>query len=119
MRATAFLINAARGPVVDETALAAALQAGKIAGAYLDVFEEEPLPRESPLWDLENVVISPHAADIIVDWEERFARFFADNLERWLKGALPVNVIGPGTRLLSGPAASAPCRKALLPGPAI
>ena len=95
MRPSAFLINAARGAVVDQEALVEALGSGEIAGAYLDVFEEEPLPKESPLWDLENVVISPHAADTICDWEERFARFFADNLERWLKGAAPANVIDP------------------------
>ena len=95
MQSGAFLINAARGPVVDEAALVEALREGDIAGAYLDVFEEEPLPAESPLWDLENVLVSPHAADTVIDWEERFARFFADNLERWLKGAIPANVVDP------------------------
>ncbi|HMB76701.1 MAG TPA: D-2-hydroxyacid dehydrogenase [Kiloniellaceae bacterium] len=95
MRPTAFLINAARGAVVDEAALAAALSEGEIAGAYLDVFEKEPLPEDSPLWDLENVVISPHCADVVTDWEERFARFFVDNLDRWLKGTVPANVVDP------------------------
>jgi phosphoglycerate dehydrogenase-like enzyme len=95
MRSSAYLINGARGPVVDEQALVEALRNKEIAGAYLDVFEEEPLPAASPLWDLENVVISPHVADSITDWEERFARFFADNLERWLKGAAVANVVDP------------------------
>jgi len=95
MRSTAFLLNVARGPVVDEAALTAALKCGEIAGAYLDVFEKEPLPDSSPLWDMENVVITPHCADVVADWDERFARFFVDSLDRWLKGTVPANVVDP------------------------
>ncbi len=95
MKPDAVLINAARGPVVDEAALIATLQAGAIKGACLDVTEKEPLPAESPLWDLENVVISPHYADQVDDWEYRFAVFFMENLERWVAGDALENVVDP------------------------
>jgi phosphoglycerate dehydrogenase-like enzyme len=62
MKPTAFLVNLGRGSVLDEPALIEALQRGMIAGAALDVFVTEPLPHDSPLWDLENVLISPHVA---------------------------------------------------------
>lgn len=93
MRPDAFLINTARGGVVDETALIEALQQRQIAGAYLDVFEQEPLPPDSALWGLENVVLSPHYADAVVGWETHFAQFFGDNLERWLAGKPLLNVV--------------------------
>ncbi len=63
MKSTAYLINTCRGPVVDEPALAEALQEGRIAGAGLDVFEEEPLPADSPLRQLENCLLAPHNAN--------------------------------------------------------
>ena len=91
MRPTAYLLNAARGAVVDEPALIAALAARRIAGAYLDVFATEPLPADSPLWRLENVLMTPHMSDRVVDWERRHATFFMDNLARWLSGEPLVN----------------------------
>jgi len=93
MKTGALLINTARGPVIDEAAVIAALQRGHLGGAYLDVFETEPLPAESPLWRLENVILTPHVADAVQDWTVRFAHFFADNLERWLAGAPLVNLV--------------------------
>ncbi len=84
MKESAFLINTARGNIVDEEALIIALQKKTIGGAYLDVFSEEPLPESSPLWQLDNVLITPHYCDAVEDWRERFADFFADNLQHWL-----------------------------------
>lgn len=82
----AHVINVARGEVVVEADLIAALQAGAAAGAYLDVFEREPLPAESPLWTLPNVIITPHSAGHSDGNEARVAQIFVANLERWLRG---------------------------------
>lgn len=90
----AVLINTARGAVVDERALIRALENGLLSAAYLDVFEEEPLPAESPLWGFANVLITPHIADSISDWPERFASFFGDNLERRIAGQPLMNLVG-------------------------
>ena len=95
MKPGAYLVNTSRGPVVDETALIDTLRSGHLAGAYLDVFETEPLPAESPLWDMPNVLITPHAADNIHGWPRRFAALFADNLERWRAGRPLSNVVTP------------------------
>lgn len=84
MKPEAFLINTARGPVVEEAALIDALRNGRLSGAYLDVFDEEPLPAGHPFWQMENVLVTPHAADGVADWPRRFAAFFADNLDRWI-----------------------------------
>ena len=84
MRPSAFLYNVSRGAVIDEAALVAALRAGKLAGAGLDVFEEEPLPAGSQLWDLENVILTPHVAGVTPLYYQRTAALFADNLERFL-----------------------------------
>ena len=79
------VINVARGRIVDETALVEALQSNRIAGAYLDVFEVEPLPAESPLWDMPNVIITPHAAWNAKGNFERARLIFLGNLETWLR----------------------------------
>jgi phosphoglycerate dehydrogenase-like enzyme len=84
MRPGAWLINIARGAVVDEAALLAALQARRLAGAILDVFATEPLPAEHPLWALDNVVVTPHVAG--PSTAEEIAPIFNDNLARWLRG---------------------------------
>jgi phosphoglycerate dehydrogenase-like enzyme len=84
--AHAGLVNVSRGEVIDEPALIEALQAQRIAGAYLDVFAQEPLPATSPLWTLPNVIATPHSAGFSDGNEERVARMFLANLERWLHG---------------------------------
>jgi len=86
MREGAILVNVGRGAVVDEEALVDALQSGKLAGAALDVFAEEPLPESSPLWQLENVIISPHTAALSWHENERIVELFAENLRRYLGG---------------------------------
>ena len=78
----AVLINVGRGAVLDESVLIDALRAEKIAGAVLDVFATEPLPAQSPLWDMENVILSPHTAALSVRENERIVELFCDNLER-------------------------------------
>lgn len=83
--AHACLINVARGHVVDEPALIHALQHKRLAGAFLDVFWHEPLPAESPLWDLPNVVVSPHSAGFSDGNAARVRQIFIDNLQRWLR----------------------------------
>lgn len=82
MKETAWLINVARGEVVVEAALVAALQEGRIAGAVLDVFEEEPLPAESPLWAMENVLVTPHVAGTTQHYVPRALGVFRENAER-------------------------------------
>ena len=84
--AGAHLINVARGEIVDEAALVSALQRGKLAGAYLDVFAHEPLPSSSPLWDLPNVMVTPHSAGFSDANAAKVAHMFIDNLARWLAG---------------------------------
>ncbi|MFW5708638.1 MAG: D-2-hydroxyacid dehydrogenase [Chloroflexota bacterium] len=85
MKSTAVLINVARGEVIDEAALISALAAEKIGGASLDVFEQEPLPPTSPLWNLDNVIISPHIAGNNTRYHERAAALFAENLRRYVE----------------------------------
>lgn len=86
MKPTAYLVNIARGPVVDEAALIRALQEGWIGGAGLDVFETEPLPPDSPLWKLDNVILSPHVAGFTPHYDDRASDLFAENLRRYLAG---------------------------------
>ncbi|KRR28392.1 D-2-hydroxyacid dehydrogenase [Bradyrhizobium retamae] len=93
LRPDAFLINIARGFVVDETELIKALQSGAIAGAMLDVFEKEPLPQDSPLWDLPNVIATPHMAGYPDNYPGRVFSIFADNIERFLSGRALKNVV--------------------------
>ena len=90
------VVNVGRGPLVDEAALAAALAEGRIAGAALDVFEVEPLPPESPLWRLPNVIVTPHSSGTSPGNLFRSADLFVENLERWVRGEPLRNEIRPG-----------------------
>lgn len=89
------LVNVGRGTVVDEAALVDALRSGQVGYAALDVFATEPLPADSPLWDLETVLVSPHTAALDVREEERIADLFVDNLHRFLAGEPMRNVVDP------------------------
>jgi phosphoglycerate dehydrogenase-like enzyme len=93
MKPGAVLINIARGSVVDELALIEALQSGHLRGAALDVFASEPLPAQSPLWDMPNVLVTPHSMSTATDENERLTTLFCDNLRRYLSGQPLFNVI--------------------------
>lgn len=86
MRDDAYLVNVARGPIVDEGALVEALESGMIAGAALDVFEEEPLPPESPLWDFEDVIVMPHKGSATNRYHLDIADLTKENIHRYLSG---------------------------------
>jgi phosphoglycerate dehydrogenase-like enzyme len=91
----AYLINIARGAVVDEPALVEALRSGHLSGAALDVFDQEPLPASSPLWEMENVLVSPHSASTSDRENERLTDLFCDNLRRFLDSQPLRNVLNP------------------------
>ena len=93
MKPTGYLVNIARGSVVDEAALVHALRKQWIAGAALDVFEEEPLSADSPLWSLPNVIVTPHVAGEPADYARRVAEVFVDNLMRVRRGEPFRNVV--------------------------
>lgn len=120
MRRHAVFVNIGRGATVDEPALIDALRAGRIAGAALDVFAEEPLPVESPLWRMPNVLVSPHRAGDHEGWQADVVALFVDNLRRFVAGVPLRNVVdvelgyAPGGRSErrelrpAGPAAAPP-----------
>lgn len=93
MKKGALFFNLGRGTVVDEAALNTALSSGRLAGAGLDVFEDEPLPRTSPLWRRSNVIVSPHVGGVSPRTAERAAELFAVNLSRYLEGQPLLNVV--------------------------
>ena len=93
MRPGAILVNVGRGKVVDETALLAALDQGRLRGAALDVFEQEPLPPDHPFWRMENVLISPHTADHTKDWEANTMEPFLENVRRFRDGEVLLNPV--------------------------
>jgi len=93
MKPTAYLINVARGNLVDEKALVRALEEHRIAGAGLDVFAMEPLSQDSPLWDFPDVIISPHIAGGMEDYVARATALFCENLRRYLDGRRLINVV--------------------------
>lgn len=86
MKPEAYVINVGRGELIDEPALVRALQEGRLAGAALDVFEEEPLPQDSPLWEMDNVIVTPHNSGSTPANSERATTIFLDNLGRYIRG---------------------------------
>jgi phosphoglycerate dehydrogenase-like enzyme len=95
MRRTAYLVNIARGAIVDEAAMLEALRAGRIAGAALDTFEQEPLSPEHPLWALPNVLITPHTTSGSPRMRERQVALFSENLRRFRNNEPLLNVVDP------------------------
>lgn len=87
----AHLVNIGRGEIVDQPAMIDALDSGHLAGAYLDVFDPEPLPAESPLWAMPNVIVSPHDAASAAGNDRRVFELFRDNLARWVRGERLLN----------------------------
>ena len=95
MKRTAYLINNSRGPVIDEKALYKALKEGWIAGAALDVFEQEPTPVDNPLLKLDNVVVAPHISSASYETRSRMAEMVAENLVAFFEGRTPPNLVNP------------------------
>jgi len=95
MKPTAYLVNTARGPLVDEAALVRALREGRIAGAALDVFDIEPLPRGHPLLTLDTVVLSPHMGYVTREAYHHFFRQVVEGIEHYLDGRVPPHTLNP------------------------
>lgn len=93
MKKTAYIINIARGKIIQQQALIEALQKKWIAGAGLDVFEVEPLPSSSELWTMKNVIITPHVAGATINYAARVIKIFCNNLERYLENKSLINVV--------------------------
>ena len=101
MKPGALLVNTSRGAVVDEAALICALRHGQLGGACLDVFEEEPLPKDSPLRKMKNVILTPHTAGLPdgVRYHKKRYAFFAENIRRYWTGQTPEGLLNPGAEL--------------------
>ena len=95
MKKTAYLINNSRGPVVDEEALIKALKEGWIAGAGLDVFEQEPTPKNNPLLKMENIIVAPHISSASYETRSRMAEMVAENLLAYFAKKKPPNLVNP------------------------
>ena len=95
MKPGAYLVNIGRGEVIDEGAMAAALSAKKIGGAGLDVFEHEPLEASSPLWDLENVILTPHISGANRGYMDKACELFVENLKRFVANRTLLNLVDP------------------------
>jgi phosphoglycerate dehydrogenase-like enzyme len=93
MKPTAHLVNVGRGAILDEDALVDALDGGLLGGASLDVFRNEPLPADHPLWSTRGVAVSPHMSGDVVGWTDALATQFADNAARWLDDEELLNVV--------------------------
>lgn len=119
--ASAIVVNIARGPVIDEGAMIDALTEGHLGGACLDEASTEPPPKDSPLWDMGNVLISPHSASTVDSENAALTDLFCENLQRWLAGDSLRNVypLGKGYcgRTIDGARCPAPTAKPPPPGP--
>ena len=93
MKRTARLINVGRGAIVDEDALLRALRSKRIAGAALDVFDREPLPKNHPFWDEPGLIVSPHMSGDFLEWQSQIAALFVQNYLRWRRGEPLLNVV--------------------------
>ena len=93
MKKTAVIVNVARGAVIDEAALTEALQTKKIGGAALDVFEVEPLPADSPLWKLDNVIVASHISGNFTKYDESAMMLFKENLKRYIENVSLINLV--------------------------
>jgi phosphoglycerate dehydrogenase-like enzyme len=92
----AVLVDVSRGGILRQSDLIEALKSSRLRGAVLDVFEKEPLPADNPLWEMENVIITPHCSSVYDGWDRRAMEMFCDNLDRWRRGAALENVVDPG-----------------------
>ena len=95
MKPDAVLIDVSRGGVVVEAALLDALRSARIKGAALDVFATEPLPEQHPLWNFDNVIVTPHCSSVYKGWEVKSAEMFSANLARYRHNELLENVVDP------------------------
>lgn len=95
MKPSAYIVNIGRGQVIDEHAMAAALKAGKLGGAGLDVFEHEPLESSSPLWELENAILTPHISGANRGYMDKACELFVENLKRFASNRPLLNVVDP------------------------
>jgi phosphoglycerate dehydrogenase-like enzyme len=95
LKPSAYLVDVSRGDIVKNSALKAALQEKKLAGAVLDVFEQEPLPKDHPMWDTPNLIISPHIAGVSHHYNERSVNLIIENLKRYLNNTNLLNTFDP------------------------
>jgi len=95
LKPTALLVDVSRGGVIDQSALIDALNQKKLEGAALDVFSTEPLPTDSPLWDMQNVIITPHCSSVYEGWALKSVALFADNMTRYVEGEPLNNIVDP------------------------
>ena len=95
MKPGAILIDVSRGGIIYQQALISVLETGHLAGAALDVFETEPLPPDSPLWTMDNVLVTPHCSSVYEGWQQRAIEMFCTNAERWKKGERLRNIVDP------------------------
>ena len=95
LKPSAYLVDVSRGGIVKNSALKAALQEKKLAGAALDVFEQEPLPKDNPMWDTPNLIVSPHIAGVSLHYNERSVNLIIENLKRYLNNTNLLNTFDP------------------------